>query len=246
MFGNLVKMELKQNFVLFSGVAVGIAMGMFQLFAVWSGFPPYEPFEFAPCIVFLTTAALVWTKILYDLMGRSFQAPGSSLMMTLPVLEETMVQSKIFTGTMAGFILAVIAGLLSLYLGALEHDLDVLLTSIASMYVDLTYPAWVAAVSMGLIPILVALEQFFFCGLLLMTTLIMRRTALLQKCTILVYMVLMGVQIWLAIWLITNYEVFIGRMHPFIIAGVLLAVFGLGAMACYQSCIRYLKYKYQD
>ena len=251
MFEKLVKMYIKPNCVLYFGVAIGLAMGMFWIGTVRSGFPPYEPFEFTPAIFFLTVAALVWTRILYNIMNRSFQAPDSSLMMTLPVSEETLVQSKVFVGTLGGTVLALIAGLIMLYWGYLGdgytiglEGIAVQLTGIASMYVDLTYPSWVAAVSIGLIPILVILEQCFFSVLLLAAALLMHGSAGLQKCTGAVYLLLMILQIGFILWLFVNYPVFIGRVHPLVIAGALAAIFGGGAALLERLCINRLKHHF--
>lgn len=246
MFEKLIKMEFFQNAALFSGVAVGIAMGMFWIGTTLSGTPPYAPFEFAPSIFFLTTALLVWTKILYDVMSRSFQAPTSTLMMTLPISEEIIVQSKLFVSTLAGSVLAFIAGLIILYWGVLGDGLDVLLTGLASMFVDLHYSAWVAAFSIGMIPILVVIEQCCFHSMLLMITLRLRNSTVLQKCSGLVYVLLMILQIRFVLWMIMNYPAFICRVHPLAITGVLTVVFGIGVLFLYKGCVKYLKYQYQD
>ena len=246
MFEKLVKMQMRQNSALFLGVAVSMSMGMLWFGTVLSGFPPYEPFEFAPGVFFLTVAAFVWTKVLYDLMNKSFQAPESTLMMSLPVSEETIVQSKIFVGTIAGSILALLSGIIILYWGVLGGGLDVFLTGIASMYVDLDYPAVVAAFCIGLIPILAAAEQLFFCSLLLLVALTFRGSILLQKCAGLVYVMLMILQIGVCLWLAMGYEALIGWLHPLALAGILLAALGIGTLLLYRTCVKRLKYRYAD
>ena len=246
MFEKLVKLQMIQNCGLYIGTCTAAAMGMLWTGKVLTGFPPYDTFEFAPSIFFLVVAALVWTKVLYDLMNRSFRTPESTLMMTLPVSEETHVQSKVYVGTLAGFVLMMLLGIIVLYWGTLDGDMQTQLTALTSMYVDLTYPAWVAAVSIGLVPVLAVLSQLFFCSLLLRVTLQLRGSAGLQKCTVAVYLLLMALQIGCMAWLIVNYEVFIGRIHPLVIAVVLMVVYLLGALVCYKGSVKHLKQKYQD
>jgi len=246
MFGKLVKMQMMQNCGLYIGACASAIMGMLLLGKVLTQYPPIPPFEYAPGIFFLTTAALVLTKILYDLMNRSFREPESALMMTLPVSEETHVQSRLYVGTLAVSLLYLFLGVVVLYWGALGDGMDVQLTALASMYVDLTYPAWVAALSVGLLPLLVVTEQLFFSGLMLLTTLVLRGRSGLQKWTGPAYLVIMVLQIGFNMWLLVNYETFIGRIHPLVIAGVLEIGFGAAAMWLYRVCIRHLKYQYQD
>jgi len=244
MFEKLVKMQILQTCGFFVSSYAAGNLGMFWLGMTLTGSRPIDPFAFAPSIVFLTISVLVWVKALHVLMTRSLCAPESTLMMTLPVSEEALVGSKVFTATVGSFLVYVFLGGLLVYWTMMDITMDVQLTSIAMQFIDLGYPAWIAGVSVGLVPLLVLIEQITFAGLLLLVTLLLRNHHKLRKYTGPMFLVIVLLQMGFNIWLFINYEAFIGRVHPLALGLSLFAGFMGIAVLLYKLCVRQLKYNY--
>lgn len=244
MFEKLVKMQILQTCGFFVASYAAGSLGMIWLGMTLTGSRPIDPFAFAPSIVFLTISVLVWVKALHVLMTRSLCAPESTLMMTLPVSEEALVGSKVFTATVGSFLVYVFLGGLLVYWTMMDVTMDVQLTSIAMQFIDLGYPAWIAGISVGLVPLLVLVEQIAFAGLLLLVTLLLGNHHKLQKYTGAIFLVIILLQIGFNVWLFINYEAFIGRVHPLALELSLLAGLVGAAVLLYRACVRQLKYNY--
>ncbi len=244
MFEKLVKMQIMQTCGFFVASYVAGSLGMIWLGMTLTGSRPIDLFAFAPSMVFLTVSMLVWVKAIHTLMTRSLSTPESTLMMTLPVSEETLVGSKVFTATVGSFLVYVLLGGLLIYWTMMDVTMDVQLTSMAMQFIDLGYPAWIAGVSVGLVPLLVLVEQIAFAGLLLLVTLLIGNQRQLQRFSGLAFLLLILLQIGFNAWLLINYEAFIGRVHPLALELSLLTGFGVAAVLLHRSCVRRLKFNY--
>ena len=245
MFEKLVKIHVLKSLGFFVAAYAAAFLGSIWLGMTLTGSSP-APFEFAPSAVFLTVAVLVLTKGFLTVMNQTLCEPESTLLMTLPVSEEVHVWSKIFVGTASGFLFWLVLSSQVLYWLWMDHGIDTQMTSLAAMFIDLDYSSLVAAVSMGLLPVLLFIEQAALCLLMLFGTLTMRGRRPLQKLIGPLYLLFTVLQLWFNIWLTINFETFIGHIHPLALEAVLAIGLALLVVLLYQLCLKQLRYQYED
>lgn len=245
MFEKLVKIHVMQSCIFFIA-----ACGAAAPACMWMGMSLNDssprPFDFAPSIVFFTVAFLVLTKGLSVVINRPLRDPESTLLMTLPVSEEVQICSKVFVGTLSGFIFWMI--LLSQWVSWLVkgNNIAAQIINLSITFIDLDYSAWVASVSIGLIPVLLLLELIVLCLLMLLTTLVLRNRRPMQKLISSVYLLFVMGQLGFNLWLTMNYKTFIGRIHPLVLEAGLLVLLVVLAILLYRMCVKHLRYKYED
>lgn len=245
MFEKLVKIHVLQSLGFFVAAYASAFLGCIWLGMTVSGYQPLT-FEFAPSFVFLTISFLVLVKGYLVVLNRPLCEPESTLFMTLPVSEATLVWSKVFVAVLGGFLFYLILGYQWIYWLSMGHGIDTQMTLLATVFIDLDFSAWAASLSIGLVPILLALELVVVCLLMLLTTLVLRNRRPMQKLIGPAYLLWVMLQLGFNLWLVKNYEAFIGHLHPLALDCGLLVIFVGLSLLLYRNCLKHLRYKYED
>ncbi len=245
MFEKLMKMQLSRCSGFFLASYVGVILG-----TIWILEPllngSSEDFLFAPGIVFSTAAFFAWTKGFDKLIRDAFCSPKSSLVMTLPVSEEALVDSEGFIGAFGSCLMYLCIGVTTLYMAISNDGMEATFLSLSALFVDLSYTAWTGAVSIGLIPILLFLEQVFTSMVILMAVLKCRNYRVLQKLPFVICLLILLLQVLGNIVIVANYKAIITIVHPLILEGGLALVLVLGTVVLRNHGIHVLKYRYND
>lgn len=238
-------MHIRQCMGFYIASFAAVFLGMCILIMTLNGSYPIAVFAYVPSVVFFTVAFIVWIKALDTLINKTLQEPESTLFMSLPVSVQDIVVSKIWIGAMGNFILySIIAGFVFLSF-VLYQNSDHMFTLLSAIFTDYAYSAWIAAVSIGMMPILLLLEQLVFCGLLMFLTLRLgNHNAIIQIRSILYFLLAIG-QISFNAWFILFYQTNITHIHPLALSFGLAVLLAVAALILYHACVRRLKYGYE-
>jgi len=244
MFNNLFALQIRQCLGFYVAAFAAVWLGMCILVMTISGDFPQPAFTYAPSIVFFTMGCLAWCKAIDTLMHKTLQYPQSSLLLTLPVSEQDMIISKVTIGTIGNTILyLIVAGMVVFYFDFYQ-DVSHMFTLLATMFIDYGYSSFEAAISIGMLPLLLLLEQAFFSLFLLSLTLLSNGRKNLMRLLPLLYMVLIVLQLILNIWLALSYEMMIAQVLPLVLTFGIMVLLGVLSILLYKLCVRHLKYDY--
>lgn len=245
MFDKLTKMQLVQCSGFYLASYTGAVLGTIWILQPWME-GTEASFSYAPGITFSMAACLAWAKALNQVVCKPLCSGDSSLLMTLPVSEEDFVDSRILLGAGGSALFYLCIGMGVLCMTELQDGLDFTFTSLSAMFIDLSYGPWTGAISVGLIPVIVFLEQVLTSTILLMIVLKCRKHIMLQKIVYGICLVTLLLQVLGNILIVTNYKEMIAAVDPLILEGGIALVLILGVVFLRKQAIHVLKYRYND
>lgn len=175
-------------------------------------------FHFAPSIVFFTVGMLAWMKVQDTLMRKGLRDEEATLVMTIPVAEEDIVLSKIIVGSIGNFLVYVVLFGMAIYGICFSQSVEYLFTMLSVTYIDLGYSAWIAASSIGLVPLLLFFQHCAFCGLLLWSYLHISGSKAGHRFSVGIGLALTLSQLALNRWIFFQYASWIEWIHPLLLS----------------------------
>lgn len=244
MFNKLCKLHLLPCCGFYVAAIAAVFLGISILALTLDGSFPIPPFHFAPSIVFLTSGIFAWSKAQDTLIRKALRDDESMILMTIPFSEEDIVLSKIVVGSIGNFMVYFVLCGMMIYAICFSQSPEYLFTMMSVSLIDLGYDAMTAALSMGLIPVLILLEQVAGCSLLIWLVLQSTNSKLMTRCIPLMILLFSILQIGLNVLLLMKYPVLTAHVHPLLLTvGILVVLIAL-TVALYKACVKFLRYGY--